>query len=471
MNAHFTIHGDFITNFFRTLVLEGSWRKAAQDLQDSLIGISTEQTYDVLSGKKQLVGVNQLDFIEDNKFQDETFFNNQYFTYFYNVYLINNKFYKKYHTEYINEFYNFSELKNIHGIDFIPVAETMSEKLYLQHLLARSTVKNNTDIIIPIQDKFHFFTETVVDFPIWLSMDTVKEKLNSKDLTESLHSFHIKILDIELENLRPVEIVSEKHFLEQLYEQTKEVDYEVVKQQIIQQAEKLGGWIELHNKKTNTTYTVPKHPFLKWCLSESPLYNTYEWPAINSQGRKCAGDDPNHTDWFLFTGIDLDLAQEIQHPDIDFFYKQRFAFHEKYTNTNLKPLISGNVKSIKDYKILHINTREEINHISEKCIVVIPNADPLFTNVAHLCAELKCPVITETGGALCHLAIVGREFGLTLYLMTDAMKKLPRGWNASIKYEKEKYDDSFTANIEVSDYPVEYTAQLMKLKLSGLYYK
>lgn len=55
--------------------------------------------------------------------------------------------------------------------------------------------------------------------------------------------------------------------------------------------------------------------------------------------------------------------------------------------------------------------------------------------------------------------------------MPEALSKLPKGSTASIIYKKDKYDDSFTANIEVDDYPIEYLEQLMKLKISGLYYK
>lgn len=466
---HFSIHGDFITNHFRSIVLEGNWRRAVTDLQESLIGISIEQVHDVLSGKKQLDGINEIYFIDDNKFDDQNFINKQYFTYFHNIYLINDTFYKKYKSESISKFYDFYELKEIHDLKFTPTPETTQERLFLQFLLAKHVMKSYDDIIIPIHNDFCFFEKATVDFPSWLSFDHVKKILSSKNLTENLKSLNVKIHGLDLIDFEPEE--EQELFLNQIISQTEEADFDNIKEIIRLQAEKLGGFIDLHDKNLNKTYTVPKHPFLKWCLSESPVYRTIEWTAVNSSGQKCAGDDPNHTDWFLFTGLDLDIAQDSSIPEIDFFYKMRHEYNEKYTKTNLKPLIKGSVGKIEKSKIVHITDPLDTVNIGKNTIVVIPNANPEFTNIAHLCADLKCPIITETGGALCHLAIVGKEFGLTLYLMPEAMNKLPKGATASIKYKKDQYDDSFTANIEVNDYPLEYMEQLMKLKISGLYYK
>lgn len=471
MITHFTIHGDFITNHFRSIVLEGDWRRAVQDLKDSLIGITTDQVQAILAGKKKLTGVDQLDYEDDNKFEDKKFIESQYFTYFHSVYLINDQFYKRYDLINSSELYNFQKLKEVHDLSFVPQPESTQERLYLQYLLAKTKAKFSDDIVFLMDDKFAFFQKVSVDYPSWISLNEARQIISNKNVTELLNSFMIKIHGLDLLDFEPEHIIEPEVFLEQMLEQSKEVDFDLIKEKITLQAQKLGGFIELHDTKANKKYSVPKHPFLKWCLSESPLYRTFEWPAVSPQGIKCGGDDPNHTDWFLFTGYDLSIAQNMYNPNIDFFYKQRHVFHEKFTNTNLKPLIKGFVKEVKKYNICQVTQPEDISRITEKCIVVIPNADPLFTDVAHLCAKLKCPLITETGGPLCHLAVVGREFGLTLYLMNDAMSKLPKGGTASISYKQDKYDDSFTANIEVNDYSEDYTIQLLKLKLSGLYYK
>lgn len=62
----FSITGEFITEHFRQLCLEGHWSEALNSIQDSLIGFSVENAIAVLSGEKNLVGENKLS-LEENK--------------------------------------------------------------------------------------------------------------------------------------------------------------------------------------------------------------------------------------------------------------------------------------------------------------------------------------------------------------------------------------------------------------------
>jgi hypothetical protein len=63
----FQIHGDFITDHCRSLVEEGKPHNAWLILTDGLPGITIEQAAEVLSGRKKLEGVNDVDLLDDDK--------------------------------------------------------------------------------------------------------------------------------------------------------------------------------------------------------------------------------------------------------------------------------------------------------------------------------------------------------------------------------------------------------------------
>jgi phosphohistidine swiveling domain-containing protein len=178
---------------------------------------------------------------------------------------------------------------------------------------------------------------------------------------------------------------------------------------------------------------------------------------------KMASDDPNHTDWWLFTGRSMDEATDHNSELNDFFHEKRYEFHEELTGSNLKCLVRGDHKGLSDSRIIHVRDAKDIDLIDENTVVVIPDGSPTFEGVAHKVAKENCILITETGGKLCHLATVGREFGLTMYLLPDAMKKLPNGCKVSINTD----DD----NLTVPNYQGEDLEWMMKEKLTGSFYK
>ncbi len=63
--VHFSISGEFITDQARQFWSEFQFKKAF-DLLDCMIGMTKEQQISILAGKNKLVGVNDLDMIEDD---------------------------------------------------------------------------------------------------------------------------------------------------------------------------------------------------------------------------------------------------------------------------------------------------------------------------------------------------------------------------------------------------------------------
>lgn len=65
---HFTIHGDFITDFFRDFMLEGNEGKAYISIGESFPDMEAGQIKQILEGNAQLEGINDLEFIiKENK--------------------------------------------------------------------------------------------------------------------------------------------------------------------------------------------------------------------------------------------------------------------------------------------------------------------------------------------------------------------------------------------------------------------
>lgn len=56
--------------------------------------------------------------------------------------------------------------------------------------------------------------------------------------------------------------------------------------------------------------------------------------------------------------------------------------------------------------------------------------------MASACIDHQGAVITETGGALCHLAVEGRETDIPIVRVEDALKKFPEGSYVAVDCEK-----------------------------------
>tara|TARA_R110000851_G_scaffold72413_21_gene160500 strand:- start:851 stop:1087 length:237 start_codon:yes stop_codon:yes gene_type:complete len=69
---------------------------------------------------------------------------------------------------------------------------------------------------------------------------------------------------------------------------------------------------------------------------------------------------------------------------------------------------------------------------------------------------------SETGGKLAHLAIVGREMGLTLYMLPNAKQLLPNGCNVNLSTSRDI--------ISILDMQGDELTRIFKAKLCGIHY-
>lgn len=70
--VHFSVEGEFLTNFARGLFIEDTPKKAVNFLKESIIGFPEDLTIDVVTGKKKLTGLNDLFVKKDNVKQMHT---------------------------------------------------------------------------------------------------------------------------------------------------------------------------------------------------------------------------------------------------------------------------------------------------------------------------------------------------------------------------------------------------------------
>lgn len=440
----FTITGDFMTEHFRSLVPEGNWRQAIEGLQESLVGITKDQCEQVLSGHKKFIGTNELDFVDDDSHQDPNFIKTQYYPYYAGLSIDedSNTFFKSY--DFVDRLTqdDVHEVYNKYGFNSIPVesAEDPNAKMKFQYLRAETYLNNpSRDLAIAKNNGFKLLEPVTPDYPSWLKQDEFKKmvlKQNSSDCKS------IKIRNGLMANINFYAFASGVEARSTSVIDTIRQQIEIQKQdpselaeKVRKQAEEKGGFLKFEDKENGITYEIPKNPFLKWCLSDHPISETIEWDNVCQSGMKCIGDDPNHTDWFLLTGLDLEYAEDSNHHSNKFFSELRYDYSMNYTNANLKQLLRGKGRNFDDAEIVHVESALEVDKIKPNSIIVISTASPEFEGVAHRCAESKSVLITEVGGSLSHLSIVGREFGLQMYMLPDAKNKLIEGNTASIDSE------------------------------------
>ncbi len=493
MSVNFTVEGDFITDHFRSLIREENYRGALDGLKDSLIGMSTEQAAEILSGKAQLTKDNFM--VEDDKNKCDEWLRAQYFVYFYNVIYRNKKFYKVYgEVSNLNE-RDCNAAMRLHKYETLPIDKGgLDYQLNFNSQRAETYLKSVGDIAVFTTNghKWLLMNEVKVDYPIWLKGEELNNIMNlimkdefnfeGSDLDE------IEKIRAEVEHKRRAEMYEAAEAqainrlrnnncqslpvkidpVDQYLKQQKKIDdlndfggWDQIKETIAKQADENGGWLKLKNPYNKAEYKIPKNPFYRWVLSDSSMYDSIEWKCVSPQGSKMGGDDPNHTDWWLFTDLDLEAACDHNSDHNRFFFKQRHKYNEKLTGANIKVLTNkGNHKGFERAVVRHVNEPEDICLINNGDIIIIPNASPDFEAVAYKCAEKNCVLITETGGALCHLAIVGREYSLCLVLLPNASKRYPMASSAKIDLEE--------GRIEALEVPIEL---LMQMKLTGMRYR
>lgn len=222
-----------------------------------------------------------------------------------------------------------------------------------------------------------------------------------------------------------------------------------IRKGVLEQAEKMGGFYTVNLKRRDESVYSPafvkiaKNPFIRWCLRhfdyEAAGKTRPEWSNISYSGLKMIGDDPNHTDWFLGTGAPLEEAYS---PGVDTFgdvVMQCIADLQErviaeWTGQEFSVLSRGHKKETRFHGLIVFP--EPGARVPENSVCVIPHAGPeyhsLLENLKGGCGF----IITEMGGKLAHMSIVGREYGVTVIQVNGAMNRWQEGALVFLNLEK-----------------------------------
>jgi len=472
----FTVHGDFITDHFRSLVREGDWRKALEDTNGGLIGMTSEYAEMILSGKATLEGVNTVKFVGDDKHEDPKWVKAHYYTYTRGLFLYKGDIYKKYRV--IPSLCEDDAEKAMAMFEWttIPIGQKdVIEQFNYDRL--RTYMDNMSDDIALYKpsEGWTLCRKETPDYPSWLLRSDFKTLIqtNTFDDIESLEqaSHEVSFEDRAVRRLYQDdtdESSTEDDVLIQYAMDMAVADnaldnLDELRAKVKAKADEKGGWLTITDKMAKKSYTIPKNAFLRWSLSDSPMYQKIDWSAVSPQGMKMGGDDPNHTDWWLFTGLPMEASLDHNSRANSVFFKERHRVHEEMTGSNIKCLINSHHKGLRNAFVIRIDDPKSNTFIPKDAIVIIPNASPDFEMIAKKAADNNCIIITQTGGALCHLATVGREFSLQLYLLPDAGRVFCGAIIATISTSNHQ--------LSIPDYQDTEFEMLLGRKMSGSHYR
>ncbi len=101
----------------------------------------------------------------------------------------------------------------------------------------------------------------------------------------------------------------------------------IYRKKIVEQAEANGGFFEL-GVIDGEKVMVPKNPFYRWVLRDFPSKKAaYPWENVSPRGVKMFADNPDHTDWVLGSGRELEEAYE--GPLYDLAWERYFDIQEE----------------------------------------------------------------------------------------------------------------------------------------------
>jgi len=167
---------------------------------------------------------------------------------------------------------------------------------------------------------------------------------------------------------------------------------------------------------------VPRAPFLHWAFARMKMFEDQlpSWQTICPPGMKMMNDDPYHTDWVVGAGLDPDDRALLYHPGpvADAAMKLSHELQDQFDEpSDVHVLVDGPYAS----GTVHHGCKKKPS--PDGAIVVLPNLHPDYLEAIADAAA----VITEEGGAVAHLAQVGRERNLPIVRIASARERFSAG--------------------------------------------
>lgn len=186
-------------------------------------------------------------------------------------------------------------------------------------------------------------------------------------------------------------------------------------------------YIPLYDEMDNVVGRVPRVPFLNYALGRTVLSDMAPtWKNISPQGLKLGSDNPDHSDAYLG-------AYDVHGNDLPFSYAGGYPYdgpeHRAFIVT------MGKIQhEMGGFSATVLSEGEEpyvFGTVGQE-ILVLPNLSPDYLDRVM---QAKA-VITEEGGATCHLAQEAMVRNIPILRIPGAMKRFPRGTAVSVTPRK-----------------------------------
>lgn len=437
-----SISGEYITNHYREMALQGDYLDAIEGLKDALIGMTSEQAINVLTGNYKIIGDSSDDsvaMVPDNEFQQLK------------------DIYYQYYDKYVFKDGDVYELKSLSfDIGSANVWGASNEfnawksTTFKDGEVIRDMDANGLAIYfgsLTGDENFHTIEELngcgvlcnweIVD----LRLDNIPNHLTknihtSKAFLNSYQNGDIEVMQFDESRAKTENVLNEferrKRFKAKMLKQSEEVELSI--DQIYNKI-----W-EQNGSETVILegYKIPAKPFHAWCLNRSyKLYHFIKWCNVSKSGYKMPEDDPTHTDWVIGAGIEpSEFYANFQHLNTS-AYDYRFDYISKLTKSNLVPLVSFRNTSLQT-SVQHVEA-DEIIKGDDSVIVIIPDCTTKWANIAKQVGRLGGIIIAQTGGELSHLVINKEEYGCDIYLHKNAMELFEHRTLLKIEPELNQY--------------------------------
>ena len=475
---NFSIDGKWLADLCRTRLKEGDYQHALKIL-DALDGLTLDNKVDILMGKKDLIGINDIELIDGDeklmnemrKFHEKKYgsllkWNNQY----YEPYLLVNSWciedlpkeelkdktslkftydFEPNLIEKINNMFAGNRLlgnphsRSLHYAQYqSDVAYTVQAKDY-QNL----KIENGVMLFKEFKEQIPFWVnEYIKDHPQKSIESAVKnKKYIVKTGAKSLYDDQVKFDTNPIEIKNPF-IKGNDNLIDLSEEDEEKALQDLVKRiQDYADNDKIYGWKHFENEN-GLTLKVPGRAFMHYALGrcsktsdsigfDSEEVNLPKYSPFSKSGLKMTGDDVFHTDSWLGAGLNIKQAYDYDDEYYKLFMDAVWEMQYSLEKREFFIINRGN-KNIIEGIAVNVNNYESVD--KGKRILVIPNLSVDFEQAFFQCDHIIC----ENGGKLAHLATLAREFDKSIIRVENAtlqyIRKLPLTIdfeNNIIKYE------------------------------------
>lgn len=446
----FVVYGSAIVEHARDMAMSGEWMKAMNSLREAVNGFTLDNAMSVLSGEMTLEGNSseQIYLVEDK--DSEEYKQTMREVYIDDCFYENGEFYR---FERMVDGYTMREMMaNCHykyGSEFDSVAQleavvrhlsdVKTEKVFQIHSEAYVVARKENPNVMPMWYKRSDYHNGYMSFyNTYYGYDIKKEQTESVVYTPKAESEEEK--QERKEYINKMVNQQNTNYIESVAEDSKYDSVEAM-------SDKLANEVMQACETRNVTWekitvsgengevvemTVPREIIFGYLSRDHRI-----WNPVCESGLKMYNDSPWHSDLWLAMGHKLSAdAYDTDKPET----KQFYLAIEHYRFEKIKDI--GDFALLNDAKLKSFEGRivfEDTKHITDKDILVLPNAGLKYESIARKAGM----VITETGGQLSHLVIVGKEEMFPVIVMKDALSKLKNQYKVEVDFENKKITGSY----------------------------